>query len=99
MQILLRSEIQWFHARGKFRKNSVNEDIRLVENDVNPQKASGGGGGGGGGAKCIFQREAETQGFCDFNIIISRIFPENVIEILQVIPLVVLSPSILISER
>ena len=47
MQILLRSEIQWFHARGKFRKNSVNEDIRLVENDVNPQKASGGGGGGG----------------------------------------------------
>ena len=49
MQILLRSEIQWFHARGKFRKNSVNEDIRLVENDVNPQKASGGGGGGGGG--------------------------------------------------
>ena len=43
MQILLRSEIQWFHARGKFRKNSVNEDIRLVENDVNPQKASGGG--------------------------------------------------------
>ena len=42
MQILLRSEIQWFHARGKFRKNSVNEDIRLVENDVNPQKASGG---------------------------------------------------------
>ena len=44
MQILLRSEIQWFHARGKFRKNSVNEDIRLVENDVNPQKASGGGG-------------------------------------------------------
>ena len=50
MQILLRSEIQWFHARGKFRKNSVNEDIRLVENDVNPQKASGGGGGGVGGA-------------------------------------------------
>ena len=48
MQILLRSEIQWFHARGKFRKNSVNEDIRLVENDVNPQKASGGGGGGEG---------------------------------------------------
>ena len=45
MQILLRSEIQWFHARGKFRKNSVNEDIRLVENDVNPQKASGWGGG------------------------------------------------------
>ena len=54
MQILLRSEIQWFHARGKFRKNSVNEDIRLVENDVNPQKASGGGGGGEGGSKCIF---------------------------------------------
>ena len=51
MQILLRSEIQWFHARGKFRKNSVNEDIRLVENDVNPQKASGGGGGGGGGVE------------------------------------------------
>ena len=51
MQILLRSEIQWFHARGKFRKNSVNEDIRLVENDVNPQKASGGGGGGGGGER------------------------------------------------